>query len=420
MIARVDLFQSKKDLLYTFTLLGVFAIFSLFLEYKNFQNFTKFDNHEMDLYVLNQYVKTKEGKTYEVLKMQTMSGVSFYSISKLPLADLRGSKVRARVWTKKVTFADYFKGFYARTQLLGVYDEKLERYALSDRLKTAHQDAEVGELFGALFFATPISKELRNKLSVSGTSHLLAISGFHLGVLSFILLFILKIPYTFLQNRYAVTRHRSFDLMILIALILYSYMALLGFTPSLLRSFIMMVVGFILYDRGIKVISMQTLLISALLLLALFPRLFYSVAFYLSMSGVFYLFLFLKTFEKLSAINTFIGIHFWVYLMMLPLSLYIFQIFSFVHPLSIFFTMGFILFYLPVLLLHLTPFSSALDIWIAKLLTIDITAHSVEINSWVFYGFILISLASVFSKRWMYLLLAYALSIFIYTVYQIT
>ena len=57
---------------------------------------------------------------------------------------------------------------------------------------------DIKELFNALFLATPINKSLRDKCVDFGVSHLIALSGFHLGVLSFVLYWVVYLFYKFI------------------------------------------------------------------------------------------------------------------------------------------------------------------------------------------------------------------------------
>ena len=79
----------------------------------------------------------------------------------------------------------------------------------------------------------------------------------------------------------------------------------------------MLLVGFILYDRGIEIISMQTLFVSVVLLIVFFPRLFFALGFWLSVAGVFYIFLFLLYFKYLSKVKQFILLPFVIYILKL-------------------------------------------------------------------------------------------------------
>jgi competence protein ComEC len=250
-------------------------------------------------------------------------------------------------------------------------------------------------------------------------SHLLAISGFHLGVLSAVVFFLLRFAYRPLHARFFPYRHGNRDLFILTTVFLFAYVWFLGFIPSLIRAFMMLVVGYFLYDRGIKVISMQTLFVSVGLLIAFFPQLLLSLGFFLSVAGVYYIFLFLQYFKDLGKWKLFFWLPVFVYATMLPFSLYFFGSFSFWHPLSILWTELFTLFYPLSILLHLlhvgwsfdTPFTSVLDaVHVQK---------SLHVNAVFFYMHVALSLLALRSRLAWWLLFFEAALFFIYAVYYV-
>ena len=198
------------------------------------------------------------------------------------------------------------------------------------------------------------------------------------------------------------------------------YLLFLDSPASLLRAFVMLVIGFVLYDRGFKVISMWSLLLTAILILSFFPRLFFALGFWLSIFGVFYIFLFLIHFKNLNKIWQFILIPFWVYLMMLPLSLYIFGTFSIYHPLSILWTSLFSIFYPLSIFLHLIGLGYLLDGSLVWLLNLNTLEQNVSISWHVGIVFVLLSFFGMWKKSFMWILLLLSGFIFIYSIYQIT
>jgi len=250
-------------------------------------------------------------------------------------------------------------------------------------------------------------------------SHLIAISGFHLGVLAAILFFLFKYPYKILQNRYFPYRSYKRDSFVFISLMLLGYLLFLDSPPSLLRAFVMLVVGFAFYDRGIKIVSMQTLLVTVLIILALFPKLIFSIGFWLSVSGVFYIFLFLIHFKELSKIKQFILLPLWVYCMMLPFSMAIFGNFSLYHPLSIIWTTLFTLFYPLSIALHVMGLGNLLDTPLESLLHVNTHALQHTLSKGYLLVEILLSLLAVFNKKALYALLGYTLLLFIYFIYNV-
>ena len=196
-------------------------------------------------------------------------------------------------------------------------------------------------------------------------------------------------------------------------------MLFLDSPPSLVRSFGMFVVGFILYDRGLEIFSMQTLLITILLLLAFFPRLYFSLGFWLSAGGVFYIFLFLIHFKNLNLFLQMLGISVLVYLYMLPVALYIFQNFSIYHPFSILLSILFTPFYPLSILLHITGFGDFFDTFLAWLMMLGENGAKVNLNFYLFVIHVTLSFAAIWNRAAMWALTLFSSSIFIYAMYQV-
>uniref|UniRef100_UPI003563EE14 ComEC/Rec2 family competence protein n=1 Tax=Sulfurimonas sp. TaxID=2022749 RepID=UPI003563EE14 len=275
-------------------------------------------------------------------------------------------------------------------------------------------------IYQALFSAAPLNKDLQTTFSTLGVSHLLAISGFHLGVLSGLLFFLIRPIYNFFQNRYFPYRNSKSDIFLVVAFSLLLYLNFLGSPPSLLRAFSMLIIGFVVYDRGFKIISMQTLLLTGILLLVIFPKLLFSLGFWLSISGVFYIFLFLIHFKHLSKIWQFIIIPFWVYILMLPFSLAIFSNFSIYHPLSIIWTTLFTIFYPLSIFLHLVGFGNLFDGVLENFILLAQSQTSVDLDiKWLVFHIVL-SLISIYKKSFVWLLLALSFSFLIYAINHIT
>ena len=425
MIKEVSLFQNKRDFFHF--LLLAFTLFSLSisLEFYNYKELTKFDSQLVTATVLKQYTKTKltkKGKTksYQVLKLKSEDGFTFYSTASIKLSDVKYKKLDLEVWAGKISFYEYMHGFFCFSKILHIQKDTSYKTSLNAIIDKQHKNKDISLLYQALFTAKQLPFALQKTFSSLGISHLIAISGFHLGVLSAILYFLFKYPYKLLQNSYFPYRSYRVDSFIFITLILFSYLLFLEAPPSLLRAFVMLLVGFTLYDRGIKILSLQTLLLTVILLLALLPRLFFSIGFWLSVSGVFYIFLFLIHFKHLSKTWQFVLLPFWVYLLMLPYSLVIFGNFSLLHPLSILWTSLFTLFYPLAILIHLLGIGDLLDPLLEMLMTPSTNAITIALDTKILLFGVVLSLLSIFSRTFLYLLLGYCFSLFIYAIYNVT
>jgi len=424
-LEKIELFSTKREFFLFLSLCGFILIYALLIEYNNYKNLTQFDSNIVTATVIKQYPKTKitkkgKRKTYQVLKLKSPHGFSFYTTAKNSIPNLKNKKVKLEIWAGKISFYDYMTSFYAYSKILYIYKRPTLKQKLNRYIESQHTNKNIDEIYQALYTATTLNKNLQNKLSSLGISHLIAISGFHLGVLSFILFFLLKYPYKFLQNRYFPYRSYAIDSFIIISFILFGYLVFLDYPPSLIRAFFMLIIAFILYDRGIKVLSMQTLFLTIILLLSFEPRLFFQLGFWLSVSGVFYIFLFIIHFSHLHKIWQFILIPIWVYLLMLPFSLTIFSNFSIYHPFSILWTSLFTLFYPISILLHIFGFGNFFDSNLEYLLSLNINNSKITLNIMWLIIEILLSFLALFKKNFIWLLLLFSFYIFIYSIYYVT
>jgi competence protein ComEC len=425
MLEKVSLFRNRRDFFHFVLLAFVIFSLSISLEFYNYKELTKFDSQLVNATVLKQYTKTKltktgKTKTYQVLKLKSDQGFTFYSTASKNLKDIKFRTIKLEAWAGKISFYEYMHGFYCFSKILEVYEDDSYKTALNTFIDAQHKTQDISLVYQALFTAKQIPYKLQKTFSQLGISHLIAISGFHLGVLSALLFFLIKYPYKFLQNKYFPYRSYKLDSFFAIAIVLFSYLLFLDSPPSLLRAFVMLLIGFILYDREIEILSMQTLVLTIIIVLSLFPRLYFSLGFWLSVSGVFYIFLFLIHFKDRSKIWQFLVLPFWVYLLMLPLSLTIFSNFSLYHPLSIIWTSLFSIFYPLAMILHAIGFGGLLDFILKYLIDLDTNATLVSLN----IGFLLIHIAlsfgSIFKKEALYLLVFYSTLIFIYAIYNVT
>ena len=418
-LERVELFKYKEFL--SFLVLALFVLsYSLLIEYQNYKKLTRFDSAIIDATVLKQYEKTKDSRTYQVLKLKTDDSLVFYTGAKKNFQDVLNKRLTLKIYPKKVSFYDYLTTFYAYSKVQTIHEGETLKQKLNSAVALQHKNPQIANIYQALFSATPLEYSLVKSFSNLGVSHLLAISGFHLGVLSAILFFLVKPIYAFAQDRYFPYRNSKADIFIFVAFVLLIYLNFLDSPASLLRAFVMLVIGFVLYDRGIKIISMQTLLLTIILILVLFPRLFFSLGFWLSASGVFYIFLFLIHFKHLHKVWQFLLVPIFVYITMLPLSLVIFSNFSIYHPLSIVWTSLFTIFYPLSIFLHLMGFGDLFDTALGSLISLGEHGQNVTIGYIWLILYALISLIGIYSKRFVWLTLFVSFSFLIYAIYQIT
>ncbi len=398
----LPLFVNKKEIFVTFCVLLILFCFSVGHEYVKYKNLTDKPLHVTQAKVLNHYQKSKKnGRVYDVLKLKSAEGYTFYTVSwkkrDIPIS----SSLLVKFKTDKISFLSYMKNFFAVNIFIKAINSTKSSYLQKAKnyITNQHKSSELKEVFSALFFATNIEKATRAKIQKLGISHLVAISGFHLGLISLILYFLFTPIYKFFQNLYFPYRNRKADLSFVVFFVLFFYMYIIDFSPSFLRSFVMAIFGFFLFSRHIKIISFGTLLLSISLILILFPKLIFSISFWFSVSGVFYIFLFLKHFSYLNKILIFVLLNFWVYVTMIPIVHFVFEVFTPLQLASPILSMLFTVFYPLELFLHAINLGGLLDGGIEYLLNLQSSFYVITTPLWFLLPYVILSIFSIYYKR---------------------
>jgi competence protein ComEC len=411
----LNLFDSYREAAIFILLMATLFSYNIYQKHRLFKEVTASKFYTTDATVLKQYQKSKKnGKTYHVLKIKSDDGYSFYTTNHEDLKDINGRNISTGFITDKIDFRSFISGFYAPSYDIRLYEKEGSfKDKINDFITSQHKSLKMKELFSALFLAKPISKELRADVSNLGISHLIAISGFHLGVLFTLLYFGFRYIYRYFQDRYFPYRNIKFDLTVLILILLFGYMYMLSFVPSVVRSFVMMAFGFFLYHRSYKIISFEVLFVTVLFIIALIPEFLFSIGFWFSVSGVFYIYLFLYHFSYLKTWQIFLLLNFWVYIAMLPVIHYIFPSFTLYQLFSPFLTMLFSIFYPLEMLLHILGEGDMLDSLILKLFSFKATIFEIKTPLWFLLLYLLSSILAIFHKSIIFVLLGLDLIFFL-------
>ena len=294
----VELFSTRRQWAVFICICALVFALHLYQEYVQYRIYTT-PTHTQELYaqVIAQYTKSKQnnGKNsvYEVLKLKTSDGEVFYTTSKEDIKDISHRFVRIYGKRLECSFAQYLKSCFFISYRISLLSEYDYRQGVRKWIDSQHQESLVADLYKTLFmadFLPHIWRDISNKL---GVAHLIAISGFHLGILSFVIGGLLSLVYNSF-HRFVSYRNKYFDIGLLVLVCLFGYLIVLDFSPSFLRSFIMAVCGFFVVYSGIRLISFKLLFVVVCVCLALFPRLIFSIGFALSVSGVFFIYLFVR------------------------------------------------------------------------------------------------------------------------------
>jgi competence protein ComEC len=317
-----------------------------------------------------------------------------------------------------IGFIDYLGGMYCRSRIIRVEsapDTVASR--LAHKISQQHQDEQMRSFYKAIFLAYPVKRELRQKIASLGVSHLVALSGFHLGILWGVLYAILLFFYKPLQKRYFPYRYDLLDIGMVVMAILGYYLWLTGFPPSLVRSYAMMLIGWSMLLMGIELISFTFLATVSLALLALFPALLVSLSFWLSVGGVFYIFLVLQYCRRASSwVISLICIPVGIFVLMQPVVHYFFALATPYQLLSPILSILFIVFYPLVFVLHLLGYGDLFDMPLERLFSLpsDFQGSGSQMPIWGLVVYAALSLMAIWNRKIFYLLTGIAT---VYTVY---
>ncbi len=405
-----ELFDSRKSFTGTVLFLLLVILIRLGFEYHGYREFVSKPFYFTHAAVVQAYEKSKHGKTYTVLKLHSDEGFTFYTTSHKK-EDFRHKKLRIQIFPDHgISFKDYLGTFYVKSRIKEV--EKLPstvKDALLEKVAAQHENRAMQSFYNAVFFATPVEKALREKIALLGVSHLVALSGFHLGILWGLIYGLLLLFYRPLQQKRFPYRFALLDVGSVTMILLGVYLWFVDFPPSLVRSYAMVLVGWAVILMGVELLSFKFLTSIVLALIALFPSLLVSLSFGLSIAGVFYIFLLLqysKQYGKWMISLFFIPVG--IFLLMLPVVHMIFGMTSGYQLLSPILSLLFIPFYPLVMLLHLLGQGDLPDGGLLWLFSLPKESTEYLLPWWLGFGYIGVSIASVWYEKVFYLLLVLA------------
>ena len=395
----------------------IILLINISIEYSKYQELIDDEVYETKVKVLNIYPK----KDYNILRLSASNFDFFTNIDKSESVE-KLDILNILILSKNISFLDYLKGFYAKSIIF----KKIEKQSsfkdeIIKKIDSNHEDNITKELFQALFLAIPISKELRDICTNYGISHLIALSGFHLGVLSFVIYWIFYFPYTYLHKKYFLYRNKKYDLLLVSISFLFFYLILTNVVPSLLRAFVMFVFAIFLLRYNIKLFSYTTLFIVFLIVISLFPKYFFSLGFWFSIIAVFYIFLFLQYFSKLNKYLQIVLFNLWMFLIFNPIVHFYFPQTSYEQFLSPLITILFTFFYPFEIFAHIFDFAISFDGFIKKFLYWDMYVYNVETPFYFLIVYLMFSLASIFYKKafWVLNILMIIFNLYLYNPYLV-
>ncbi|MEV9546699.1 ComEC/Rec2 family competence protein [Aliarcobacter butzleri] len=389
----IKIIKSKQ--IVTIFILFFALLINILLEYSKYLEFIDEEVFETKVEVLNIYEKDDK----DILKLKSSNFEFFTNIPKneeIKKFDL----LNILIVSRNIDFIDYLKGFYTKTIY---FDELQKEQTFKDKIikniENNHKDEKIIELLNALFLAVPISKELRDVITAYGIAHVVALSGFHLVVLSFVIYWLLYFPYKFFQDRYFPYRNRKLDILLITTAILFYYLILTDIVPSLLRAFVMFCLGIYLLRSNMKILSYMTLFYTFLIVIAFYPKYIFSIGFWFSIFAVFYIYLFIQYFKNYNKWLLFIFFNIWMFLIFNPIVHYYFPQTSYEQFYSIPITIFFNFFYPAEIFAHIFGFSNYFDEYLKIFIEYKIYVYEVFTPLYFYILYLFVSFLSIWSKK---------------------
>lgn len=397
------LFASKRDLAITILLIFLAFLANISYEYYKFLKYKEKKIQNLNATVLLSYTKTnKKNKKYQVFKTKSENFVIYITSKNLELKINKNDNINFKIITKNLKFADFLKrSFYAPSFKIKKINLPPSNYQKAyNFIQKQHKDEKLQELYGALFLASSIGKELREDVMFWGVSHLVAISGYHLGIIFGALFFAFNLAYKPLQDKFFPYRNAKIDLSVICFIIIFAYLAFISFVPSFLRSFVMSIIGFLLVIKRVQILSFTNLALSSGLILAVFVNLLFSLGFWFSVMGVFYIFLYLHHFkDKFPLWLHIVFLNLWTFFAMVIPVLHWFSLISVQQLSVILISPIFAVFYPLSAILHLFGYGFLFDEFLSNSLSLRMSFTNLPINTGYFALYMLLSFIGIFRKN---------------------
>jgi competence protein ComEC len=407
MITPPRLYAFKNQLKYSIYIFLAFLMLRLLISYNSYQEFISKPFYFIDATVIDSYTKHKDSYSYTVLKLRSDDGLRFFTTTHSQ-RDFKDTKVRLQIFPNdSISFGEYMSSFYVKSKLKSTKAlSPTLKQKISQYISNQHTSSSIASFFSAIFLATPLDKTIREQISKLGVSHLVALSGLHLGLLWAFMYAVLLYPYRFLQQRFFAYRYDMFDLGFIALIFLGYYVYMVGYPPSLLRAYGMLFFGWGVLVMGLELVSFEFLLTVVMVLLLVLPSLLFSIGFWLSVIGVFYIFLILgytKEYDK--KIVAFVMLPIGIYLLMQPIAHAIFGTTTFYQLASPLLSILFTPFYIISIFLHLIGVGGVFDNLLSKLLSLKITSVDITIPKWFIVPYLILSYKAIKNKMAFYILL---------------
>ncbi|MCD4742141.1 MAG: DNA internalization-related competence protein ComEC/Rec2, partial [Desulfobacteraceae bacterium] len=303
------------------------------------------------------------------LSFKGVSGVSYISGNKIRICDKGNQQSLSTKWIRKVN------------QIRGDFSEFINKSTGNDKAASILSALTTG-------LRDSIPDKLKDDFSKTGASHILAISGLHLSIVTAIFFFMFNSLFSCFKPLLIRGLAGKYAAMATLIPLLF-YACLSGFSPSTKRAFIMISIYMFSFVIEREKDVLNSLAAAAIIILLIDPCALFAISFQLSFSAVLFIVLGLYAtrdmpfFQKknlLSKLCMFMIVSFSAGLGTMPLVMHYFNIVSFVQlatNLVIIPTIGFIIVPLGLSALFIFPFSEVIAAFLIKI-SIPVLSFSIS------------------------------------------
>ena len=410
-LEKPKLFPQRKGFMVAMGILISLLFIRLIFEYQSYKNFIIKPFYYTYASVITAYEKSKNERVYTVLKLKSEEGFTFYTTTHKK-ESFKNKRLRLQIFpNSSISFKDYLGTFYVKSKIK--FQEKssyIFKNTVLKKVASQHQNEALKTFYNAIFFATPLVKELRKKVSMLGVSHLVALSGFHLGILWSMVYGVLFLLYRPMQQKFFPYRHRLFDVGLITIILLAIYVWFVGSPDSLVRSYAMLLVGWGVVLFGMELVSFTFLTTIVLTLVVLFPSLLVSLSFWFSIAGVFYIFLLIHyTKQRSKWLITLVIIPLGIFILMLPIVHSIFGVTTLYQLFSPLLSILFMPFYIAAIFLHLFGMGAWFDERLLWLFSLPKESNELFLPLWSMVAYVALSIVSIWNKKMFYILIGIAI-----------
>jgi len=399
-LAVLDRLSSKAALFWL--LITTLLAANLTHSYLSYKKLTAFEYTTIDAKLISSKEKRgKNGEVYFSLFFRT-DGLDFRAYSKSDMKPKESERFTVVVKTKELSFIDTFKTPRLRILALTPLGEKNELQAsVKEFIALQHENTKTKEIYLNLFLNAEVGEEVESFINGYGLGAFFAISGLNVALLRAFIFLLLTPPFRIVQERFFPYVNRQFWIFLLCLVVLVFYAYLTDFTASFARAVVAAFIVFYFALRGDSVLSYKTLFLTTLLCLALFPSFLFSIGFWLSLYGVFLIYLFLANTQFNRKAVVYVALSSWLFFAMLPIIHYIFGIFTKAHLLNSLFSAVFDVFYPVSLAAHLLGLGWIFDGWLLGAVdsSRELTREEFLTPLWFFIFYIVLSFAAAFERR---------------------